>query len=164
MHGVPHKVANASAEMQEESEGASKQNDLAGPGRDGALNDGIGPWPRRPRGQPDNKPNGKSTQNDPGKAISDRQDRRELWPIMLDVGRERSGMFWRDIGHDKIHPLQGSALTLDHHLLYLTDRLSGVQPFWTGSSAVENGVASVEAERVFQLVEPFPGGLITAVG
>ena len=64
----------------------------------------------------------------------------------------------------RIHPVHSLASTLDHHLLDFTNRLPGVQALWTGPGAVEDGVASVEAEGVLQFVEPFPGRLVTAVG
>ena len=105
MHGVPHEVANAAAEMQEESEGATEQHNLTGPRCDDALNDGVSPWPRRRGSQPDNQPHGEGTQDDAGDPIGDRQDRSELRSIMLDVGRERSGMLWRDVGQDETSPV-----------------------------------------------------------
>src|SRR5439155_1904334 len=51
-----------------------------------------------------------------------------------------------------------------HQLLDLGDRLGRVEVFRAGLGAVQDRVAAVEAERVFQGVEPVAGLLITAVG
>ena len=43
--GVPDEMTDATAQMQEEGEGAAEQHDLADPGSHHALNDAIGPGP-----------------------------------------------------------------------------------------------------------------------
>src|SRR5690349_10728683 len=55
------------------------------------------------------------------------------------------------------------AFALDNHLLDLGDSLARIQTFRAGASAIQNGVAPVEAERIFKLIKPFPGRLVTAV-
>src|SRR5690606_12385497 len=50
-----------------------------------------------------------------------------------------------------------------HHLLDFRYRLGGIEPLRAGLRAVHDGVAAVEAERVFQIVEPFSGGLVARI-
>jgi hypothetical protein len=45
--GVPDKMTDATAQMQEEGEGATEQHGLAGPGPDRAVNNAIGPGSSR---------------------------------------------------------------------------------------------------------------------
>src|SRR5579872_6243414 len=52
---------------------------------------------------------------------------------------------------------------LDHHLLDLGDRLGGVEALGAGLRAVHDGVATVELERVLEIIEPFFGRLVAAV-
>src|SRR3954454_11103097 len=54
-------------------------------------------------------------------------------------------------------------LALDHLQLQLGDRLCGIEALGTGFGAVHDGVAAVQPERIFQIVEPFAGGLVAAV-
>ena len=51
-------------------------------------------------------------------------------------------------------------LPLDQSQLEFGDRLCGIEPFGAGLGAVQNSVAAIEPERVFQIVEPFAGGFI----
>src|SRR5207253_8545383 len=44
------------------------------------------------------------------------------------------------------------------------DRFGRVEIFWAALGAVQDRVAAVEAERVFQRVEPLAGLLVAAVG
>lgn len=55
-------------------------------------------------------------------------------------------------------------LTLDHHLLDFCNRLGRVQTLRAGPRTIHDGVAAVEAERVFKIVEAFALGFVTAVG
>ena len=48
---------------------------------------------------------------------------------------------------------------IDHLFLYLGDRLGRVQALGAGLGAVENRVATVKPERVFEIVRPFNGSL-----
>ena len=41
--------------------------------------------------------------------------------------------------------------------------LPGIQSFWTGPGAIENGVAPIQPERVFKIVEPLVLRFVTAV-
>ena len=59
--------------------------------------------------------------------------------------------------------MQTSAAALDQHFFDVGDRLSGIQPLGAGPRAIQNGVASVEPERVFEAVEPLACGLVAAV-
>src|SRR5689334_3070412 len=55
-------------------------------------------------------------------------------------------------------------LPLDQLQLELGDRLRRVEALRTGLGAVHDGVAPVKAERIFEIVEPFTGGLIAGIG
>src|SRR6185437_5874255 len=57
-----------------------------------------------------------------------------------------------------------SGPALHHFLLDFGDRLAGVQSLRAGPGAVQDRVATIEPERVFQAVEPFLGRLVTGVG
>ena len=50
------------------------------------------------------------------------------------------------------------------HLLGLGDRLRRVEPLGADVGAVHDRVAAIEPERVLELVEPFAGRLVAAVG
>src|SRR5215212_4067715 len=54
-------------------------------------------------------------------------------------------------------------LPLDHLQLEFGDGLRRVEALRAGLGAVHDGVAAVEPERVFEVVEPFAGGLITGI-
>jgi len=54
-------------------------------------------------------------------------------------------------------------LTGDHQFFDLCNRLGGVQPFGAGAGAVHNGVATIELKRIFKIIQPLTGGLVTAV-
>ena len=58
---------------------------------------------------------------------------------------------------------RGSDAPFHHHLLDLGDRLGRVEAFRAGLGAVHDRVAAIEAERVFQVVEPLAGRLVAAV-
>ena len=54
-------------------------------------------------------------------------------------------------------------LPLDHHALDLGDGLGGVEALRAGLGAVHDGVAAIEPERVFEIVEPLARRLVAAV-
>ena len=56
-----------------------------------------------------------------------------------------------------------SHLPFDHHHLEFGDRLGGVEALRAGFGAVHDGVAAVEPERVFEIVEPLAGGLVAGI-
>src|SRR4029077_20180050 len=56
-----------------------------------------------------------------------------------------------------------SHLPLDQHLLDLGDGLGGVEALRAGRGAIQDGVAAVEPERGFEIVEPLAGCLVAAV-
>ena len=68
-------------------------------------------------------------------------------------------------------PLQGlvhiyySHLPLDQRALDLGDGdgLGRVEVLWAGLGAIHDGVAPVEAERIFQIVGPFSGGFVARI-
>ena len=49
------------------------------------------------------------------------------------------------------------------HLLDLGDGLGRVQPLGAGVGAIHDGVAAIELERIFQVVEPFAGGFVARI-
>ena len=53
--------------------------------------------------------------------------------------------------------------SLHHHLLNLRNRLRRVQPLRARIGAVHDGVAAIEAERVFEIIQTLAGGFIAAV-
>jgi hypothetical protein len=59
--------------------------------------------------------------------------------------------------------LRLSTSALDHHFLDICNGLSGVQSLRAGPGAVEDGMATVEPERVFEDVEPFACRFVAAV-
>ena len=61
------------------------------------------------------------------------------------------------------HSFGLSASALDHHFLDIGNGLSGVQSLRAGPGAVEDGMASVEPERVFEDVEPLACPLVAAI-
>jgi hypothetical protein len=50
------------------------------------------------------------------------------------------------------------------HHFDMANGFGGIQPFGTSLGAVHDGVAAEQFVRIFQIVETFTGGLITAVG
>src|SRR4051812_15922340 len=54
-------------------------------------------------------------------------------------------------------------LPLDHHHLEFGDGLGGVEALRASLGAVHDGVAAVEPERVFEIVEPLAGGLVAGI-
>src|SRR6478672_1004221 len=56
-----------------------------------------------------------------------------------------------------------SHLPFDELEFKLGDRLGGVESLRAGLGAVHDGVAAIEPERVFEIVEPFAGGFVAAV-
>src|SRR5919198_6602985 len=54
-------------------------------------------------------------------------------------------------------------LPLDHLLLDLGDRLRRIEMLRAGVGAVHDGVAAIEPERVFEIVEPLASRLVAAV-
>src|SRR6478735_9231944 len=63
-----------------------------------------------------------------------------------------------------IYLLRRSALTLDHHLLDLRYGFAGIQTLGAGARAIEDRMAAIETEGVFELVETFLRRFISAVG
>jgi hypothetical protein len=61
-----------------------------------------------------------------------------------------------------IHVCTGEALVLpfNHHLLDFGDGLGGVEILRAGLGAIHDGVAAVQPERVFEIVEPLARGLV----
>src|SRR5262245_60802204 len=57
----------------------------------------------------------------------------------------------------------GSHLSLDHHALDLGDSLGRIETLRTGFGAIHDGVAAVEAERIFEIVEAPSRRLVPAV-
>src|SRR5262249_57543347 len=53
--------------------------------------------------------------------------------------------------------------TLDHQLLDFRYGLGGIESLGAGLRAVHNGMAAIEAERVFEIVEPVTSRLVSAV-
>src|SRR5437762_568139 len=70
---------------------------------------------------------------------------------------------YRDAARQICGAGRASDLTLDHFQLELGDRFRGVQTLWARLGAVHDGVAAVEPERIFEIVEPFSGGFIAGV-
>src|SRR5437868_6324611 len=60
-------------------------------------------------------------------------------------------------------PAWPSHLALDHHALDFGDRFCGVQVLRAGTGAVHDGVAAVEAERIFEIVEAIAGRFVATV-
>src|SRR6185437_13244069 len=58
---------------------------------------------------------------------------------------------------------RAASAPLDQLLLDVADRLGGIQPLGAGIGAVHDGVAAIELERVFELVEPLAGLFVAAV-
>src|SRR5581483_1874244 len=56
-----------------------------------------------------------------------------------------------------------STLPLHHHLLYLGDRLGWIQVLGAHVRAVHDGVTAIQAEGIFQLVEPRASGLVATI-
>ena len=70
--------------------------------------------------------------------------------------RRRPGLFPRP-GMTKLH------LPLDQRALDLGNGLGRVEVLRAGLGAVHDGVAAVEAERVFEIVEPLAGRLVARI-
>src|SRR5215475_4347609 len=66
----------------------------------------------------------------------------------------------RRLSHRGVTP---SPLALDQHLLDFGNGAGGVQVLGAHIRAVHDGMAAIETERVFQLIEPLAAGFITAV-
>src|ERR1700681_254348 len=54
-------------------------------------------------------------------------------------------------------------LPLDHHQLEFGDGLGRIEALRAGLGAVQDGVATIEPERILEIVEPLAGGFIAAV-
>src|SRR5690348_8527545 len=54
-------------------------------------------------------------------------------------------------------------LPLDQHALDLGDRFCRIEMLGAGLGAIHDGVAAIEPERIFQIVEPGPGRLVTRI-
>src|SRR5260370_38140265 len=79
------------------------------------------------------------------------------------LGDNGLGRFEAEFDIGDIHFLRVLASAFDHHFLDFGNRLSGIQPLWTGPRAVEDRVAPVEPERVFQDVETVTGRFVAAI-
>ena len=88
--GIPDEVADAAAHVQEEGEGEAEHHDPSDPRPDRLLDDGVRSRPGDSGAQPDHQADGADAEDDAGDAIGDRQDRGELRPVDLDVGRQRA--------------------------------------------------------------------------
>ena len=55
------------------------------------------------------------------------------------------------------------ALALDHHVLDVRNSLGWVQTLGANLRAVHNGVATIELERVFKVIEAFASAFVAAV-
>src|ERR1700704_113260 len=54
-------------------------------------------------------------------------------------------------------------LPLDHHQLEFRNRLGRIEALRAGFCAVHDGVAAVEPERIFQIIEPRAGGFVARI-
>src|SRR5258707_15405262 len=80
--------------------------------------------------------------------------------MLGESGRVRLGVeftIWRSLRLQSLTP------TLDQHLFDVGDRFSGIQPLGTSPRAIENGMASIQSERIFEVVEPLAGCLVATV-
>jgi len=59
---------------------------------------------------------------------------------------------------------RGLRLALHHQLLDLADGLGRVEALGADLGAVHDGVAAIQLERIFQIVQALAGGLVAAVG
>lgn len=75
--------------MQEKDESEAEHYDSAGPRPDRLLNGGARFGSGCRRTQQDDQADSAEAQNDAGVTVADRQNRGELRPVDLDVGRER---------------------------------------------------------------------------
>src|SRR5271170_2448288 len=57
----------------------------------------------------------------------------------------------------------GLHLPLDQRALDVGDRLRRIEVFWAGLGAIHDGVAAVQPERVFQIVEALAGRLVARI-
>lgn len=53
--------------------------------------------------------------------------------------------------------------SLDHQLLELSDRFGRIQPLWTCLGAIQDRMAAIKPEGIFEIVEAFTCGLITGI-
>src|SRR5690348_9508936 len=74
--------------MEEETEGAAEQHYPTNPRPDDSIDRGIDVRSGRRCHQPDHQRDGVSAQGNAGDPVTDGQDRSELRPIDLDVGRK----------------------------------------------------------------------------
>ena len=82
----------------------------------------------------------------------------------------RPDLFWMfgESGRARVLEMRSIAMILlalpfGDHLLDLGDGLSRIEAFRAGPGAIEDGMASIEPERVFQLVETVPGRFVAAI-
>jgi len=61
-------------------------------------------------------------------------------------------------------PASVSDAAFDHQFLDLGDGFGRIEALRAGLGAVQDGMATVKPERVFQIVQPLAGGLVAAVG
>ena len=52
---------------------------------------------------------------------------------------------------------------LDHHMFDLGDRFGWIEPLWTDLRAVHDRVATIQFERVFEIIETLTGRFIAAI-
>ena len=58
---------------------------------------------------------------------------------------------------------RGLALALDHHMFDIGNRLGRVQPLRANLRAVHNGVATIELERIFKVIEALASAFVAAI-
>src|SRR6478672_9764720 len=68
------------------------------------------------------------------------------------------------VGPNRRPSMTGRSAPRYHQLLDFGNGLGGVETLRTGSGAVHDGVAAIEAERILQIVEPLARRLVAAVG
>src|SRR5690242_2220533 len=66
-------------------------------------------------------------------------------------------------GNRRLVDLSTSHLPFDQLQLELGNGLGRIETLGTGFGAVHNGVATIEPERVLEIIEPFAGGFVAAV-
>ena len=81
--------------------------------------------------------------------------RRRFRRVARGIGTGEALVGWRRRG--------ASDLALDHLQLEFGDRFRGIQALRARLGAVHDGVAAIEPERVFKIVEPLAGGLIAGI-
>src|SRR5262245_21605152 len=84
------------------------------------------------------------------------------WRATIESWQARAWIDGDDVGR-RCSRLPSHA-ALDQHLLDLADRLRRVETLRAGVGAVHDRVATVETERILEVVEPLARRLVAAVG